>query len=156
MFLTTKGRYAVTAIIDIIANGNSNKPVSLAQISERHGISISYLEQIFLSLKKHKIVSAIKGPGGGYIINKDPDKISVVDILNAAGESIKITKCKNGKTCTGKSVKCVAHSLWEDFEQKIANYLTSITMADIAKKKNFLDFNEFTEQNCASSAASGN
>ena len=89
MFLTTKGRYAVTAMLDIMLHGGVEKPISLSQISERQGISVSYLEQIFLLLKKHSLVHSVKGPGGGYIISKKPSEISVVEILHAVGSLLK-------------------------------------------------------------------
>jgi Rrf2 family transcriptional regulator, iron-sulfur cluster assembly transcription factor len=137
MFLTTKGRYAVTAMLDIMLHGGVEKPISLSQISERQGISVSYLEQIFLLLKKHSLVHSVKGPGGGYIISKKPSEISVVEILHAVGESIKMTKCQGTKSCTGASARCITHHLWENFEQKISNYLTSTTMAHILEKNTF-------------------
>jgi Rrf2 family iron-sulfur cluster assembly transcriptional regulator len=96
MFLTTRGRYAVSAIIDIVTNSNltgkTHAPTSLSQISQRQGISISYLEQIFLLLKKHNIVKSVKGPGGGYILAKTPNEITLSEILFASGEKVKMTK----------------------------------------------------------------
>ncbi len=142
MFLTTKGRYAVTAMLDIILHGGVERPVSLTQISERQGISVSYLEQIFLLLKKHSLVRSVKGPGGGYVITKKPSEISVVEILHAVGESIKMTKCQGKASCKGTSAKCITHHLWENFEQKISNYLTSTTMEHILQKNSFVHEDE--------------
>lgn len=143
MFLTTKGRYAVTAILDISLRNDEQKPISLAQIAERQSISISYLEQIFLLLKKKGIVRSVKGPGGGYILNKKPSEISVIEILHASGESIKMTKCEKGKTCVGSSKKCITHHLWQEFEENIANYLTKTTIQDI-KNQNCSKINEIS------------
>jgi len=143
MFLTTKGRYAVAAMIDIITNGNGKTPISLAQIAERQNISISYLEQIFLQLKKHNLVKSVKGPGGGYIVDRDPSQIPVAEILLAAGETVKMTKCQGSKNCTGTSAKCKTHHIWATFENKIAKYLTSTTMADILEpNSNFFKLDE--------------
>ena len=130
MFLTTRGRYAVTAILDIAVSGN-NSPVSLSNISERQGISISYLEQIFLLLKKHGIVSSVKGPGGGYIIKPKLEDLTLAQILSASGENIKMTRCSHNTTCHGKSHKCTTHHLWESCEEKINTYLSSITLQSL-------------------------
>lgn len=137
MFLTTRGRYAVTAILDIAVSGNK-APVSLANISERQGISISYLEQIFLLLKKHGIVSSIKGPGGGYVIKHKIEELNLAQILMASGENIKMTRCAKNTTCNGKTEKCTTHYLWASCEDKIVKYLESITLGsliDEAKNK---------------------
>jgi Rrf2 family iron-sulfur cluster assembly transcriptional regulator len=130
MFLTTRGRYAVTAILDIAVSGN-NAPVSLANISERQGISISYLEQIFLLLKKEGIVSSVKGPGGGYIIKQKLEELNLAQILSAAGEDIKMTRCSKVSTCHGKTQKCTTHHIWEACEDKILKYFSSITLHDL-------------------------
>ena len=130
MFLTARGRYAVIAILDILASGNKS-PVALSSIAERQGISISYLEQIFLLLKKHDIVSSVKGPGGGYIFKRKPEEISLMQILYASGESIKMTRCTDSTTCTGKAHKCITHNLWKTCEDKIITYLSSITLRDL-------------------------
>lgn len=130
MFLTTRGRYAVTAILDMLVSGNGT-PVTLASIAERQGISISYLEQIFLLLKKHNIVQSVRGPGGGYIIKHNPMDVNLVQILYAAGESIKMTRCTGDKTCTGTSDRCATHNMWQACEDKIVAYLSSITLQDL-------------------------
>lgn len=140
MFLTTRGRYAVSAIIDIVTNSNltgkTNTPISLSQISQRQGISISYLEQIFLLLKKHNIVKSVKGPGGGYILAKTPIEITLSEILFASGEKVKMTKCHDENGCFGTKEKCVTHHIWQAFEEKIENYLTSITLEELTKLGN--------------------
>lgn len=135
MFLTTRGRYAVTAILDIAVSGNK-APVSLANISERQGISISYLEQIFLLLKKNDIVSSVKGPGGGYVIKKNLDELNLADILLASGENIKMTRCSTHSTCNGKNEKCTTHYLWASCEEKIFNHLSSITVQSLLEESN--------------------
>lgn len=140
MFLTTRGRYAVSAIIDIVTNSNLtgkiDAPISLSQISQRQGISISYLEQIFLLLKKNNIVKSVKGPGGGYILAKNPNEITLSEILFASGEKVKMTKCHNENGCLGMKEKCVTHHIWQAFEEKIENYLTSITLEELTKLGN--------------------
>lgn len=133
MFLTTKGRYAIIAMIDIIANGNGTTPVSIPQIASRQNVSTSYLEQIFLLLKKNNIVRAVKGPGGGYIPMQPPEKISIFSILQSVGEVIKVTKCNGITPCLKQTEKCKTHHIWQTFENKMINYLTSLTIADIIK-----------------------
>lgn len=132
MILTTKGRYATMAVIEI-ADNNSGNPVSLLTISQRQKISLSYLEQIFSSLKKSGIVKSVKGPGGGYLLGKNLDEITVAEIIKAIGEPIKMTRCtKLQKSCVGSS-KCKTHHLWHGLENKIYEYLNSISLKDICK-----------------------
>ena len=142
MFLTTRGRYAVAAIIDIIIYGKDNSPVSLSQISLRQSISISYLEQIFLLLKKNNIVKSIKGPGGGYILAKDAKKITLSDLLSASGEKVKMTKCRNNEGCSGLKSKCLTHHIWQSFEDKIENYLSGISLEEMTQ----ISANSFLKQ----------
>lgn len=132
MILTTRGRYAVMAMIDI-ADNESNCPISLTTISQRQNISLSYLEQIFTSLKKSDIVTSMKGPGGGYMLSKLSKEITIADIINATGESIKMTRCDNkSKSCTSKNkTKCKTHNLWHGLEKNIFDYLKSISLHDI-------------------------
>ncbi len=133
MILTTKARYAVTAIIDI-ADCSSGEPTSLNTIAERQKISLSYLEQIFARLKKAGIVESVKGPGGGYVLKKDRTKITIDEIIKAMGEPIKMTRCGNvKKSCINSSSKCRTHHLWNGLENKIYEYLNSISLADICK-----------------------
>ena len=114
MKLSTKGRYAVMALADL-ANFSSNSPISLRDVSLRQGISIFYLEQIFLKLKKNKIVNSVRGSNGGYILNKNPSQIKISEVFQAVDEKIKTIGCsKNSKKgCNGKSVKCITHNLWD-------------------------------------------
>lgn len=128
MILTTKGRYAVMAVIEI-ADEKTNHPVSLMAISEKQKISLSYLEQIFSRLKKAGIVKSVKGPGGGYILGDDRDKITVAKIIKATGEHMKMTACiAKNKSCTNKSGKCKTHKIWCGLEDKIYEYLDSISL----------------------------
>ena len=133
MILTTKGRYAAMAVIEI-ADDKSGNPVSLLTISQRQKISLSYLEQIFSGLKKSGIVTSVKGPGGGYLLGKDRDAITVAEIIKAIGEPIKMTRCtKAQKSCVNSGAKCKTHHLWHGLENKIYEYLNSISLQDICK-----------------------
>lgn len=132
MILTTKGKYAVMAVADICLQ-QDNKPISLAVIAERNNLSLSYLEQIFCSLKKQKIVKSIKGPGGGYVLARDKNKINVADIIKAIGEPIKMTNCGGKKNCSKDSTECRMHHLWSGLEKKIYNYLDSINLVDLCR-----------------------
>ena len=117
MKLTSKGRYAVMAMADL-AKSNVNSPTSLSEISLRQGISLSFLEQLFLRLKKNNLVQSARGPHGGYVLSKAPEEIKLSNIINAVDEKIKTVKCKkeSKRGCNGKSVKCITHDLWDDLE----------------------------------------
>jgi Rrf2 family transcriptional regulator, iron-sulfur cluster assembly transcription factor len=132
MILTTKGRYAVMAMIEI-ADEKTNRPVSLSVIAERQDISLSYLEQLFTKLKKAGIVKSIKGPGGGYILGKSSKEINVAEIIKATGETIKMTRCNNKKDgcISTKKTRCKTHHLWHGLEKNIYNYLSAISLQDI-------------------------
>ena len=123
MKLTSKGRYAVMAMADLAKN-NAKKPINLTEISLRQGISLSFLEQLFLKLKKNNLVVSSRGPSGGYILSRDPDEIKLSSIISAVDEKIKTVKCKkeSKKGCNGKSVKCITHDLWDDLEIHIHNF----------------------------------
>jgi len=119
------------AVIEI-AEDETNQPVSLLTISERQKISLSYLEQIFLPLKKAGIVESVKGPGGGYVLGKDRDKITIATIIKAIGEHIKMTGCDNKKrSCVNSKTKCKTHHLWHGLEVKIYEYLDSVSLKDL-------------------------
>ncbi len=122
------------AVIEI-ADDKSGNPVSLLTISQRQNISLSYLEQIFSRLKKANIVKSVKGPGGGYFLGKNLEEITVAQIIKAIGEPIKMTRCnKVKKSCTNSgSTKCKTHHLWHGLENKIYEYLNSISLKDICK-----------------------
>jgi Rrf2 family iron-sulfur cluster assembly transcriptional regulator len=128
MILTTRGRYAVMAVIEI-ADAKTNQPVSLTVISEKQKISLSYLEQIFSRLKKAGIVKSVKGPGGGYILGDNRKKITIAKIIKATGEPMKMTACATeNKSCINKSGKCKTHKIWCGLEHKIYEYLDSISL----------------------------
>ncbi len=133
MILTTKGRYAVSAVIDIAAS-KTNEPISLTTISQRQNISLSYLEQIFACLRKSGVVKSIKGPGGGYVLAKEPHQITIAQIIKAIGEPIKITRCGNvEKSCLATKSKCQTHKLWHGLENQIYEYLNSISLEEACK-----------------------
>ena len=137
MKLTTKGRYAVMAMADLAANQNL-KPVSLSEISQRQNISLSYLEQLFLKLRNEKLVKSIRGPSGGYILEKSPKDIKVSNIIFAVDEQVKTLNCKreSKRGCHGKTVKCITHNLWDDLEKHINNFFDNVSLNDLIKQKN--------------------
>ena len=132
MKLTSKGRYAVMAMADLAKN-NARTPISLAEISIRQGISLSFLEQLFLRLKKNNLVLSSRGSRGGYILSKAPEEIKLSSIINAVDEKIKTVKCKkeSKKGCNGKSIKCITHDLWDDLETHINSFFEKNTLNDI-------------------------
>ena len=132
MQLTTKGRYAVMAMADLAKN-NVKEPTSLTEISLRQGISISYLEQLFLKLRKNNLVQSARGPSGGYVLSKSPGEIKLLSIINAVDEKIKTVKCKkeSKKGCNGKSIKCITHNLWDDLEAHINKFFENNTLNDV-------------------------
>ena len=132
MKLTSKGRYAVMALADL-AKFNSTNPVSLRDISLRQGISLDFLEQIFLQLKKHEIVISIRGTNGGYILNKEPVDIKIANILNAVDEEVKTVQCKkeSKKSCNGKTAKCITHNLWDELQNHINNFFENKNLRDL-------------------------
>lgn len=132
MKLTSRGRYAVTAILDIALHGG-DEPVSLADISERQAISLSYLEQLFAQLRREGIVHSVRGPGGGYQLGKTPEEISVGMIIQAVNESVDVSKCKGNGNCRDNS-RCLTHSLWERLEEQIEQFLHTITLAELVEE----------------------
>ena len=136
MKLTSKGRYAVMAMADLAKN-NVKEPTSLTEISLRQGISLSFLEQLFLRLKKNNLVLSARGPNGGYVLSKSPEEIKLSSIIKAVGEKIKTVKCKKNskKGCNGKSIKCITHNLWDDLETHINNFFEKNTLKDILYKE---------------------
>lgn len=132
MKLTSRGRYAVTAILDIALHGKS-LPVSLADISERQAISLSYLEQLFAQLRREGIVHSVRGPGGGYQLGKQPEEISVGMIIAAVNENLDVTKCKGSGNCS-KNSQCLTHHLWERLEEQIGVFLNTITLAELVEE----------------------
>ena len=136
MKLTSKGRYAVMAMADLAKN-NVKEPTSLAEISLRQGISIAYLEQLFLKLRKNNLVQSVRGPSGGYLLSKNPEEIKLLSIIKAVDEKVKTVKCKkeSKKGCNGKSVKCITHNLWDDLETHINKFFEDNTLNDILFKE---------------------
>ena len=136
MKLTSRGRYAVMAMADLAKN-NVKKPINLAEISLRQGISISYLEQLFLKLRKNNLVQSARGPAGGYVLSRPPGEIKLLSIISAVDEKIKTVKCKkeSKKGCNGKSIKCITHNLWDDLEDHINKFFENNTLNDILFKE---------------------
>ena len=132
MKLTSKGRYAVMAMADLAKN-DAKKPISLSEISLRQGISLSFLEQLFLRLKKNNLVLSVRGSHGGYVLSKPPEEIKLLNIMNAVDEKIKTVKCRkeSKKGCNGKSIKCITHDLWDDLESHINKFFEDNTLNDV-------------------------
>ena len=145
MKLTSKGRYAVMAMADL-ASVKDKKTTNLTEISLRQGISISFLEQIFLKLKKNNLVQSSRGPTGGYSLARSPEEIRLSSIIEAVDEKVKTVGCKkeSKKGCTGKSVKCITHNLWDDLENHINDFFKKNTLRDILYK---VDKNKQSEIN---------
>lgn len=132
MRLTTKGRYAVTAMLDLAIHTN-REPVTLADISERQDISLSYLEQLFARLRRRELVQSVRGPGGGYRLGRETTDIAVVDIIDAVDESVDATRCQGQGNCQQGEI-CLTHHLWEDLSQQIHNFLGGISLADLMQR----------------------
>ncbi len=137
MKLTTKGRYAVTAMLDLALHAQSG-PVSLADISERQGISISYLEQLFAKLRKNNLVSSVRGPGGGYRLSRFAAEVFVAQIIDAVDEKVDVTRCAGNGDCQDGET-CLTHDLWQDLSKQIHQFLSSISL------QNLLDRNAVKE-----------
>lgn len=127
MRLTTKGRFAVTAMIDLALRQN-NRPVTLAAISQRQQISLSYLEQLFGKLRRHQLVESTRGPGGGYTLGRKATEISVADIILSVDEPIDATHCAGKENCLGESGKCMTHELWSSLNQRMIDFLNSVNL----------------------------
>ena len=132
MKLSSKGRYAVMAMADLAKNRDP-RPVSLSEISLRQGISILYLEQLFLKLKQNSLVNSTRGPHGGYVLSKSPDQIKLSNIISAVNEEVKTLKCnKNSKKgCNGKLVKCITHNLWDELGDHINLFFEQKSLKDV-------------------------
>lgn len=129
MKLTSKGRYAVTAMLDVALHARK-EPVSLSDISERQAISLSYLEQLFSRLRKEQLVSSVRGPGGGYRLGKEACEISIGEVIRAVDETVDATKCQGAADCQGGE-RCLTHSLWHDLSERITVFLDSITLGEL-------------------------
>ncbi|MBW4936315.1 Fe-S cluster assembly transcriptional regulator IscR [Marinobacter sp. F4206] len=132
MKLTTKGRYAVTAMLDLALHGDQG-PVSLADISARQEISLSYLEQLFSRLRRQNLVISIRGPGGGYRLSRDAGQVFIAEVVDAVSESLDTTRCGNKGDCQ-KGEKCLTHHLWSDLSDQIHQFLSEISLGDLMKK----------------------
>lgn len=132
MRLTTKGRYAVTAMLDLALHAQAG-PISLSHISERQGISISYLEQLFAKLRRDNLVQSIRGPGGGYKLSRPGEEIFVAQVIDAVDESVDATRCSGEGGCQGGEV-CLAHDLWQDLSQQIHTFLSDISLANLVSR----------------------
>lgn len=132
MRLTTKGRYAVTAMLDLALHSEQG-PVSLADISLRQSISLSYLEQLFAKLRRFELVKSVRGPGGGYCLSSDMAAISVAQVVDAVSESLDATRCEGKGNCQDGQV-CLTHHLWEDLSSQIHHFLSDISLADLVAR----------------------
>ena len=134
MRLTTKGRFAVTAMLDL-AMRQTRGPVTLAAISERQHISLSYLEQLFGKLRRHNLVTSVRGPGGGYNLARVPAEISVADIVTAVDEPLDATQCGGKENCHDER-RCMTHDLWSTLNEKMHEYLSSVSLGDLVAHHN--------------------
>lgn len=136
MKLSTKGRYAVTALTHIVLNGR-DAPVSLAEIAEAEDISVAYLEQLFTRLRKANLVDSFRGPGGGYVLARSPEEINVAEVMNAVDERLRATKCVGevGNGCSGDRAQCLTHNLWEELSAHVYLFLNQKTLKDVADNK---------------------
>jgi Rrf2 family transcriptional regulator, iron-sulfur cluster assembly transcription factor len=136
MRLSTKGRYAVMAMVDL-AKHSDGQPITLAEIAERQEISLSYLEQLFARLRIAGLVRSIRGPGGGYLLAHAPDETRISDVILAVDEPIRATRCTPGAPtgCRGSKARCLTHDLWEELGNQIHLYLSSVTLADVVAQR---------------------
>ena len=144
MRLTTKGRYAVTAMLDLALNAQQ-APVSLADISERQGISLSYLEQLFAKLRRHELVSSVRGPGGGYQLARDAADIQIVQVIDAVDESVDATRCQGRGNCQNGGT-CLTHSLWNELSEQIHEFLSGITLGSLVQRADVRDVAQRQQQ----------
>ena len=133
MRLTTKGRYAVTAMLDL-AFHDSSGPITLAEIAQRQGISLSYLEQLFSRLRKQGLVKSVRGPGGGYVLARDVAQIHVAEVISAVDEGVDTTRCGGAHNCQDNE-RCLTHDLWRDLSERIFDYLSQISLYDLMSQR---------------------
>lgn len=136
MKLSTKGRYAVMALVDLAAY-SKGRPLALAEIAERQEISLSYLEQLFARLRRGGLVKSVRGPGGGYLLAHRPEETRISDIILAVDEPIRATRCAPGSPsgCRSNASRCLTHDLWEELGNQIHLYLSSVTLADVVERR---------------------
>jgi Rrf2 family transcriptional regulator, iron-sulfur cluster assembly transcription factor len=134
--LSTKGRYAVMALVDL-ASQSDGRPVALADIAERQEISLSYLEQLFAKLRRGGLVRSVRGPGGGYLLARSADETRISDAILAVDEPIRATRCKPGSSagCRSNKSRCLTHDLWEELGNQIHIFLSSVSLADVCNKR---------------------
>lgn len=140
MRLTTKGRYAVTAMLDLAIH-ETGGPVCLADIARRQEISLSYLEQLFSRLRRRSLVKSMRGPGGGYRLNRARDQIAVAEIVEAVNESFEVTACQGRGDCHDGEI-CLTHHLWNDLSEQIFNFLSGISLEDLMRRGDVMDVSE--------------
>jgi Rrf2 family transcriptional regulator, iron-sulfur cluster assembly transcription factor len=140
MRLTTKGRFAVTAMLDL-ALRHQHGPVTLAGIGRRQSISLSYLEQLFGKLRRHALVASVRGPGGGYCLARPTEKVSVADIILAVDEPLDATQCGGMENCQ-EDKRCMTHDLWATLNEKLYDYLNSVTLQDLVNEQRAKDGNQ--------------
>ena len=133
MRLTTKGRYAVTTMLDLAIHHDQG-PVTLADIARRQGISLSYLEQLFALLRKRGLVHSTRGPGGGYRLGRSAADIAVVDVIGAVDESVDATRCGGMENCQDEA-RCLTHDLWHDLSKQIHEFLAGIDLAQLVERR---------------------
>ena len=143
MKLTTKGRYAVTAIVDLALHA-AEGPVALAEVSKRQAISLSYLEQLFSRLRKNGLVKSVRGPGGGYRLGRDADTIYISEVIAAVNENLETTACGGAQNCHGDH-ECLTHELWHDLGEHIHQYLAGITLSELALRSDKKCANKLVE-----------
>lgn len=132
MKLTTKGRYAVTAMLDVAMHSRES-PVSLAEVSERQHLSLSYLEQLFSRLRRQGLVRSVRGPGGGYRLGRSAEEITVADIILAVDEPVDVTRC-GGKGNCHRNSRCLTHDLWTELSHKLQDFLSARSLADVLQR----------------------
>ena len=136
MKLSTKGRYAVMAMVDLARN-SAGRPVALADIADRQEISLSYLEQLFAKLRRGGLVKSVRGPGGGYLLARTVDTTRISDVILAVDEPIRATRCPSGSSagCHSDKSRCLTHDLWDELGNQIHVFLSSVTLEDVVRKR---------------------
>ena len=134
MKLTTKGRFAVTAMLDLALH-NATGPVALASISERQKISLSYLEQLFGKLRRRELVESVRGPGGGYNLARDAASVSIADIIRAVEEPLDSTQCGGRENCHGNNQRCMTHDLWEELNSTVYGFLSGVMLSQLVERQ---------------------
>ncbi|HOP16116.1 MAG: Fe-S cluster assembly transcriptional regulator IscR [Gammaproteobacteria bacterium] len=152
MRLTTKGRYAVTAMLDLAIH-HGGGPITLADIAQRQGISLSYLEQLFARLRKRNLVSSVRGPGGGYTLGREASGIFVAQVIAAVDENVDTTRCGGAHNCQDNQ-QCLTHDLWQDLSNRIYDYLNQISLQDLMNRSGVQEVAERQENGDARTSVS--